>query len=70
VEGFADVCCRDEEGVVEGVASEGVVLEGIASEGIVLEGVASEGVTCHKDGEGEQRREEVIASLIVTKLEL
>jgi hypothetical protein len=63
VEGFADACCRDEEGVAEGVASEGIALEGIASEGVV-----SEGVLCHKDREGEQRREEVVASLVRVEL--
>jgi hypothetical protein len=53
VKGFADACCKDEEGVAEDIASEGVALEG---------------VLCREDKEGEQRREEVITSLIRVEL--
>jgi hypothetical protein len=58
VEGFADACCKDEEGVAEDVASEGV-----ASEGVVLKGVL-----CREDREGERRREEVVASPVKVEL--
>jgi hypothetical protein len=37
-------------------------------EGIASEGIISEGVLCRKDKEGEQRREEVIASPVKVKL--
>jgi hypothetical protein len=63
VEGFTDACCRDEEGVAEDIASEDVASEGVVSEGVVLKGVL-----CREDGEGEQRREEVIASLVRVEL--
>jgi hypothetical protein len=53
VKGFANACYKDEEGVAEGVVSEGVALEGVA---------------CHKDREDEQRRKEIIASLIKVEL--
>jgi hypothetical protein len=58
VEGFADACRRDEEGVAKGVALEGVALEGVVSEGVL----------CYKDKEGEQRREEIVASLVRVEL--
>jgi hypothetical protein len=58
VEGFADACRKDKEGVAEGVASEGVASEGVASEGVV----------CREDGEGERRREEVAASPVKVEL--
>jgi hypothetical protein len=58
VKGFADVCYKDDKGVVEGVVSEGIVLKGIVLKGVL----------CCKDKEGEQRREEVITSLIKVKL--
>jgi hypothetical protein len=53
VKGFADTCRKGEEGIVEGVASEGVT---------------SKGVACCEDRKGEKRREEVIASLIRVEL--
>jgi hypothetical protein len=34
----------------------------------IAEGVALEGVACHKDGEGERRHKEVIASLVRVEL--
>jgi hypothetical protein len=58
VEGFADACHRDKEGVAEDVA-----LKGVVSEGVVLKGVL-----CREDGEGEQKREEVVASLVRVEL--
>jgi hypothetical protein len=58
VKGFADVCRKDKEGVAEGVASEGVASEGVVSKGIL----------CREDKEGEQRREEVITSLVKVEL--
>jgi hypothetical protein len=63
VKGFADTCRKDKKDVAEGVALEGVALEGIISEGVVLEGVL-----CREDEEGEQRREEVVASLVRVEL--
>jgi hypothetical protein len=63
VKGFADACRKDEEGVAEDVALEGVASEDIASKGVVLEDVLY-----HKDEEGKRRREEVIASLVRVEL--
>jgi hypothetical protein len=63
VKGFADACCKDEEGVAEGIASEGV-----ASEGVISESVVSEGVLCREDREGERRREGVVASPVRVEL--
>jgi hypothetical protein len=68
VKGFADACRKDKESVAEGVASEGVALEGIVLKGVASEGVVSKGVLCREDGEGEQRREEVVASLVRVEL--
>jgi hypothetical protein len=58
VKGFADVCYKDKESVAKDIASEGVASEGVVSEGVLY----------HKDEEGEQRREEVVASLVRVEL--
>jgi hypothetical protein len=53
VEEFANVCYKNKKGVAEGV---------------VLEGIALEGIIYRKDKEGEQRRKEVITSLVRVEL--
>jgi hypothetical protein len=63
VKGFANICYKDKEGIAEDIAS-----KGITSEGVVLKGVVLEGVLCHKDKEGEQKREKVVASLVRVEL--
>jgi hypothetical protein len=53
VKGFADACRKNKEDVAEGVVLEGIVLKGIV---------------CCEDGEGERRREEVVASPVKVEL--
>jgi hypothetical protein len=58
IKGFADACCKDEEGIAEDVALKGVVLKSVVLKGVL----------CREDREGEQRHEEVIISLIKVEL--
>jgi hypothetical protein len=58
VKRFADTCHKNKKGITKDVALEGVTLEGIVLKGVL----------CRKNGKGEQRREEVVASLVKVKL--
>jgi predicted metalloprotease len=63
VKEFADAYYKNKEDVAKGVALKDIALKGIVSESIVLKGVLY-----RKNKKGEQKRKEVIASLVKIKL--